>query len=230
MKTNFHSSLFTLHSSLNRREFLKLCSSGLALTLFKPDSLFACLSCLSKPKKYGMLIDVSKCNGCNECVNACIKENNLGIFQDKRIDNYWLRIGKMEGYNIPLLCNHCEDAPCVRVCPVKASFVRDDGIVLVDAHRCIGCRYCMIACPYKARAFVFKENKFTNKNLPRRMVGVAGMCTFCVHRVDKGLPPKCMEVCPNKVFTFGDLNNLNIKNAQVIRPDLRLKPKVYYKI
>ncbi|MEW6007052.1 MAG: sulfate reduction electron transfer complex DsrMKJOP subunit DsrO [bacterium] len=211
---------------MNRREFLKISGSLLISTAISGlDEVFACIP---KKKKYGMLIDASKCNGCNECVKACAKENNLGMFGKKTIDNYWIRIAKMEGKNIPLLCNHCSDAPCVRVCPVKASFIRDDGIVLVDAHRCIGCRYCMIACPYKARSFVFKENKITNPGVPRRMVGVAGMCNFCVHRVDKGLLPVCVEVCPNKVFTFGDLNNINLKDAKAIREDLRLKPKVYY--
>jgi len=211
---------------MKRRDFLKL-SGKLVITgaILPIDEL---LACILRKKRLGMLIDVNKCNGCNECVKACIKENNLGVFGEKTIDNYWIRIGRMGGKNIPLLCQHCEEAPCVRVCPVKASFIREDGIVLVDPHRCIGCRYCMIACPYKARSFVFKENRFTNKDLPKRMVGVVGMCTFCVHRIDKGQIPLCVEICPNKVFNFGELNSLFLKDAQVIRPDLRLKPKVYY--
>lgn len=211
---------------MKRRKFLKIGLGVLLSYLIAPiDKL---LAYIPSRKKYGMLIDVSKCNGCCECVKGCAIENNLGIFKNRKIDNYWIRIAKMEGKNIPLLCNHCEDPPCVRVCPVKASFIRDDGLVLIDPHRCIGCRYCMIACPYKARSFVFKENPITNKDLPRRMVGVVGMCTFCVHRIDKGLSPVCVEVCPNKVFTFGYLNNLCLKDSHVIREDLRLKPKVYY--
>lgn len=211
---------------MKRRDFLKIGLGVCASYAIAPmDKL---LACIPTKKKYGMLIDVNKCNGCNECVKGCVNENNLGIFGNKRIDNYWIRIAKMEGKNIPLMCNHCEDPPCVRVCPVKASFIRDGGIVLVDSHRCIGCRYCMIACPYKARSFVFKENSFINKNLPKRMVGVVSMCTFCVHRIDKGLLPVCVEVCPNKVFTFGNLNDLCIKDSHPIREDLRLKPKVYY--
>lgn len=211
---------------MKRRDFLKIGLGVFASYLFPIDSLFACIG---GKKRYGMLIDISKCDGCCNCVTSCVIENNLGIFGNRRIDNYWIRIAKVEGKNVPLLCNHCEDPPCVRVCPVGASFIRDDdGIVLIDPHRCIGCRYCMIACPYKARSFVFKDNPITNKELPKRMVGVVGMCTFCVHRIDKGLLPVCVDVCPKKVFTFGDIKSFSLKDTHVIREDLRLKPKVYY--
>lgn len=204
-------------------------------------------SALAK-NKWGMLINLTKCDaGCTACVDACRKENNVPLFGDKERDIHWIRKAAVKQkfpnakeQSVPLLCNHCENPACVQVCPTMASFVRKDGIVLVDKHRCIGCRYCMIACPYKARSFVFKEtHDWTNKDVPKRMHGVVEKCDLCVHRIDKGQKPACVEACANAnkgAMVFGDLNDpeseiskLIANNAvQQIRADLGLKPKVYY--
>ncbi|MEK7275007.1 MAG: sulfate reduction electron transfer complex DsrMKJOP subunit DsrO [Candidatus Desantisbacteria bacterium] len=194
--------------------------------------------------RYGMVIDLTKCDGCGECASACRTANNAATFPDEKINNHLLRIAHVKPkfpnsleQAIPLMCMHCDNAPCVHVCPVKASFVRKDGIVLIDKHRCIGCRYCMIACPYKARSFVFKHNEgFTNPNIPKTMHGVVEKCDFCVNRVDHGQMPVCVETCKMKAMSFG---NLNDKDSQVsrliasgrvhrVREDLHLGAKVYY--
>ncbi|NGZ29569.1 MAG: 4Fe-4S dicluster domain-containing protein [Magnetococcales bacterium] len=203
-----------------------------------------------KTKRYGMLIDVTKCAaGCTSCTTACRKENNVPLFGDPKRDIHWIRRVELHDkdkrkapLNVPMLCNHCENPPCVHVCPTEASFVRKDGIVLVDMHRCIGCRYCMIACPYKARSLVYHPTKFPeggNPNVPIRAKGVVEKCTFCVHRVDAGKQPACVEACQKEGkggMIFGDLNDPNSEIAktvrtvktQTIRPDLGLKPHVYY--
>ena len=139
-----------------------------------------------------------------------------------------------------MLCNHCENPPCAQVCPVQATYKREDGIVIVDPHLCIGCRYCMIACPYNARCFNFKDNeKWTNKEQPKRSHGVAEACNLCAHRLDVGQMPACVEACQNigaGALMVGDLNDRNSDIANIvstdavkrIREDLGTDPKVYY--
>jgi molybdopterin-containing oxidoreductase family iron-sulfur binding subunit len=236
---------------MDRRTFLKI-GGGLALgTVAYPLPLFvtslqAKNTVVCAKNKWGMVIDIGKCEeGCNkECMTACRKENNVPLFDDKRIDNYWIRVATLKQKfpnarprPIPLLCNHCENPFCVKVCLVKASFKRKDGIVLIDEHRCIGCRYCMIVCPYKARSFVFKHHEqHTNPDAPKRQHGVVEKCNFCVSRVDRGLKPACVTACPNKAMNFGNLNDTQSEVAKLIatgktwriRPDLGSNPKVYY--
>lgn len=236
---------------MDRRTFLKI-GGGLAIgAAMGPlpqlvTSLQATDTKASAKKKWGMVIDLNKCaQGCNkECMVICRQENNVPFFGDKKIDNYWIRVATLkqkfpnaQPRPIPLLCNHCEDPFCVKVCLVKASFKRKDGIVLIDEHRCIGCRYCMIVCPYKARSFVFKEEKgWTNPNSPKRVHGVVEKCDFCVSRIDAGLKPACLDACPNGAMVFGDLNDSQSEVAKLvatgktqrIRPDLGSNPKVYY--
>jgi len=237
---------------MDRRTFLKISGgliAGTALGGPLPllvSSLQAKGTKASSENKWGMVIDLNQCaKGCQkECMSACRRENNVSLFGDKKIDNYWIRVATLkqkfpnaQPHPIPLLCNHCEDPFCVKVCLVKASFKRKDGIVLIDEHRCIGCRYCMIVCPYKARSFVFKENEgWTNPNSPNRVHGVVEKCDFCVKRIDAGLKPACVEICPNKAMSFGNLNDKQSEVAKLvatgktqrIRPDLGSKPKVYY--
>lgn len=245
---------------MNRRTLLKL---GGAMALgFAIDSSFRLYNLKALPaagepatekNKWGLVIDLNKCTeGCRECVDACKAENNVPTFDDPKIDINWIRTVTLnqkfpnaEKRLVPMLCNHCENPPCVQVCPVKASFIRKDGIVLVDMHRCIGCRYCMIACPYRARSFNFKnpeeglKNRKRNPDVPLRKEGVVETCTFCVHRIDRGIEPACVEAC-NKLhkdaMTFGNLNDPNSKVSKLvatskvhqIRADLGTKPKVYY--
>jgi len=189
------------------------------------------------------------------CVLACDKENNVPEFEDKRIDPQWLRIAKFKAkysskeFFAPLLCNHCEHPPCEQVCLTKATFQRPDGIVEIDMHRCIGCRYCMIACPYGARSFNFKDPleglKEVNPKVPMRCEGVVEKCTFCVHRVDeavaKGVNPEpaCVEAC--RLFGKGALMFGNIKDPESevskvlqehayvqLRAELGTGPHVFY--
>lgn len=201
-------------------------------------------------KRYGMVIDLTRCRpGCTACMDACRQENNVAYHHDERWDVHWIRKisirpteegpGEAEK-SVILMCNHCDDPPCAQVCPVQATYKREDGIVLVDHHRCIGCRYCMIACPYNARFFNYKENEeWPNKEYPKRSHGVAESCNFCAHLVDQMQPPACVAACQAVgagALTFGDLNDpesavsrLVAENSvKRIREDWGTEPKVYY--
>lgn len=179
----------------------------------------------NKQKNYGMAIDLRKCVGCMSCSVSCKMENGVpfGVFRS------WVNMTEkgdfptVKRYYQPRLCNHCENAPCVEVCPVKASYKREDGLVLIDKKKCIGCGYCVASCPYNAR-YMSKAQK------------VADKCTFCDHRVDNGGEPTCVKNCMGKARIFGDLNDPNSmisqlvsRNAvQVIKPEKGTKPQVFY--
>ena len=199
--------------------------------------------------KWGMVIDLTKCQSdCTACIDACHEENNVGHSGDARWDIHWIRkvtIDKKEveertadsSKSVILLCNHCDEPPCAQVCPVQATYKREDGIVVVDHHRCIGCRYCMIACPYNARFFNFEDNEhWPNREHPKRSHGVAEACTLCAHRLDRGEEPKCVEVCPNGALAVGNLKDPTSNVSQLIagtptkriREGLGTEPKVYY--
>ena len=200
---------------------------------------------VSSENRWGMLIDTAKCaTGCTDCVDACNKEHGLVGNDRPASDTQYIRKvtlkDKSTGHEIslPLMCQHCETAPCVDVCPTGASFVREDGIALVDKHICIGCRYCMMACPYKARSFVHEAVKNQTLTSPRGK-GTVEACTMCVTRVDKGGIPACVEACTaenHNAMIFGDLNDSNsaisveLKNrgGKQIRPDLALNTGVRY--
>jgi molybdopterin-containing oxidoreductase family iron-sulfur binding subunit len=242
---------------MKRREFLTA-TGGLLLTgvssafavrrLIEPGEARSGTRGKSSGKKYGMVIDLTKCRkDCTACVEACRKENNVAYFGDKRWDNYWIRkatLHSKDGHTdekpVLLLCNHCDNPPCAQVCPVRATFKRDDGIVIVDHHRCIGCRYCMIACPYNARQFNFKETEdWLNKEFPKRSHGVAEACTLCAHLLEQGRQPACVEACNEVgagVLTVGDMNDPESDISRLIaenpvsriREDLGTEPKVHY--
>ncbi len=231
--------------NLQRRSFLKT-SLGAAAVAIAPGMLLFSPAHgksegASSKVRWGMLIDTTQCKpGCNDCVTACNKENGLSG-ETKPTDSQWIRkieikdIGSGREVSLPMMCQHCENPPCVDVCPTAASFKRDDGIVLVDKHRCIGCRYCMMACPYKARSFVHEPLSDQNPDVPRGK-GTVESCTLCVHRIDQGKGPACAEACPNKAILFGNLNDpqseIAIKVRSVasvqVRADLRLNPGVRY--
>jgi molybdopterin-containing oxidoreductase family iron-sulfur binding subunit len=195
----------------------------------------------SNKVRWGMLIDTTLCKpGCNDCVTACNKENGLSG-GTKATDSQWIRkieikdISSGREISLPMMCQHCEHPPCVDVCPTAASFKRADGIVLVDRHRCIGCRYCMMACPYKARSFVHEPLQDQNPDVPRGK-GTVESCNLCVHRIDKGQQTACSEACINKAILFGDLNDTNseiskrihsVASVQV-RADLQLNTGIRY--
>ena len=204
---------------------------------------------------WGMVINLERCIGCEYCQRACSAVNDVAP------DKHWnivvedeTDIGRTFFFSRP--CLHCQHAPCVEVCPVQATFVRDDGIVVMDYDRCIGCRYCEVACPYDARKFNWEERTDENEYTPtwgipeveRRPRGVVEKCTFCIHRIDAGLAnelmpgvdreatPACVNVCPVGARTFGDLRDEESEIAHVLEsnPTLRLReelgtePSVYY--
>ncbi len=196
--------------------------------------------------RWGLLIDSNKCDqGCNACVTACKAENGIPDFGRPATDAQWIRKVDVtdpqtgNSFSLPVMCQHCEHPPCADVCPTGASFKRADGIVLVDKHICIGCRYCMMACPYKARSFVHEPVANQKPHAPRGM-GTVESCTLCVHRVDRGAIPACVEACVGAqrgAMVFGDLNDPNSLISRrlreypstQIRADLRLNTGVRYR-
>jgi molybdopterin-containing oxidoreductase family iron-sulfur binding subunit len=194
--------------------------------------------------RWGMLIDTTQCeSGCNDCVSACGKENGWPEAKTST-DVQWIRkvelkqISTGKQLSLPMMCQHCANPPCVDVCPTQASFKRADGIVLVDKHRCIGCRYCMMACPYKARSFVHEPVEDHDSAMPRGQ-GTVESCTLCVHRVDRGIQPACVEACAkggHRAILFGDLNDQNSEislrirsvTSSQLRADLGLNPGISF--
>ncbi|MDC8760258.1 4Fe-4S dicluster domain-containing protein [Janthinobacterium sp. hw3] len=175
--------------------------------------------------RWAMVVDVRKCIGCQACTVSCIMENAVPENSFRTIvSTYEVREGNRCGtYTLPRLCNHCEKPPCVPVCPVGATFQRKDGVVVVDGDRCVGCAYCVQACPYDAR--------FINHD-----TGKADKCTFCAHRVDVGLLPACVETCVGGARIFGDLNDphsevrrlLDANEVKVLKPEMDTQPHVFY--
>ncbi len=197
---------------------------------------------VSSRVRWGLLIDVNLCSeGCNECVLACNRENGLDG-GTRPTDSQWIRKVELKDLrssrklSAPVMCQHCAKPPCVDVCPTGASFKRADGIVLVDRHTCIGCRYCMMACPYKARSFVHETLTTQKPDVPRGK-GCVESCTLCVHRIDRGEgTTACAQACPTKAILFGDLNDPNSEISRRIaevrttqlRADLGLNTGVRY--
>jgi len=193
---------------------------------------------------WGLLIDTTKCaTGCDDCVSACNTENGLDP-RPSPTSAQWIRkveikeIKTGRAQSLPVMCQHCAEPPCVDVCPTGASFKRADGIVLVDRHTCIGCRYCVMACPYKARSFVHEPLTGQKPDVPRGKGCVEG-CTLCVHRVDKGGSPACVAACAkagHHAMLFGDLNDpasaISIRVRELatspLRADLKLGTGVRY--
>jgi len=204
---------------------------------------------VSSEQRWGILIDTRKCMDCTVCVDACSRENGLNRGDEWRSSPeqkaQWIRKVELRDratghrQSLPMLCQHCENPPCVDVCPTGASFRRADGIVLVDKHTCIGCRYCMMACPYKARSFIHEDLTHQLPYAPRGK-GTVESYTLCVHRVDADRIPACVEACNaygGKSMWFGDLNDprstlsrqLKAYSSSQIRADLKLNTGVRYR-
>jgi len=237
-------------STTDRRDFLKAGTLVAGMTL-GPGVLFYGVAHSRAPEeaassdvRWGMLIDSAKCgDGCSDCVTACNTENGLEGKTGPQDTQYIRKLNIKDlrtGYvkELPMLCQHCENPPCVDVCPTGASMKRADGIVLVDRHSCIGCRYCMMACPYKARSFVHEPITNQNPEVPRGK-GCVESCTFCVQRVDRDEEPACVEACNtngHKAMLFGDLMNpeseiskaLATQASTEVRADLGLNTGVRY--
>jgi molybdopterin-containing oxidoreductase family iron-sulfur binding subunit len=195
-------------------------------------------------RRWGLLIDTTRCADCDACVTACHEENGVTGHGRPLTDAQWIRKvtlrDKRTGYahTLPVMCQHCANPPCVDVCPTGASFKRADGIVLVDKHACIGCRYCVVACPYGARSFIHETVSGQSPDVPRGK-GTVESCTLCVHRIDRGGTPACVEACQRDgggAMVFGDLNDeaaeifrrLRSEPSSQIRPDLALNTGVRY--
>ena len=178
-----------------------------------------------KGKRYGMVIDLRKCIGCHSRSVACKSEFGvpMGVWRSwvKQVEKG--KYPDVTKHSLPKLCNHCDNPPCVMVCPIKATYKHKDGYILQRYDICIGCKYCMVACPYGSR-FVHP------------IIRVIDKCTFCNHRVRSGLVPACVNVCPARARIFGDLNDpeseisriISKESVQVLKPQLNTIPMVFY--
>lgn len=174
-----------------------------------------------KPLRFTMVIDLAKCDGCRKCVEACQKTHFLPKEQE------WIKVNKTDdGFGgeqfLPRPCMMCADPPCRNVCPTAATFVNEEGLVLIDHRKCIGCRYCLAACPYGARTFHWKEPEHTPEELAQtyspenpfpHVRGTAAKCMFCVHRRAEGKLPACVEACPMGAIYFGDAAENAVTNS-----------------
>jgi len=213
---------------------------------------------------FGYGLDISRCIGCRRCVYACVKENNLS--RDPQV--HWIQVLEMEKeqgvdflhsnlyydheqvpyeghFYLPVSCQQCKNPPCVKVCPVKATWQEPDGITVVDYNWCIGCRCCMAACPYGARHFNWGQPRVPAEeinpethylgNRPRYK-SVVEKCTFCIQRVRQGLYPSCVEVCPVGARKFGNLLDpdseiryiLKNKRVLILKEEINTQPKFFY--
>lgn len=210
----------------------------------------------SEEHEWHMGIDLSKCIGCQYCVWACQAVNDVPREEMRWNVGYAERTENGIDFFMTRPCLHCKEAPCVKVCPVGATWVREDGIVVMDYDRCIGCRYCQVACPYDVRRFSWEvvqdENPYHptwgNPEVERRPRGVIEKCTFCVHRIDRGLAhgltpgvdraatPACVAICPVNARVFGDIKDpespiskfLAENETFRLREDFGTEPKVHY--
>jgi Fe-S-cluster-containing dehydrogenase component len=249
---------------LNRREFIKLTIAGMGtvagIQFLQHLPALAPQASAAEPvgdstHRWAMVIDQNKCTGCGYCSHACRAHNDVApeISWNRVIDTG--KVGTQEVY-LPRPCMQCQHAPCVEVCPVGASYYRADGIVMMDYDKCIGCRYCEVACPYGARAFNWETFTGPNPDVPewgepevaRRPRGVAEKCCFCFNRIDRGLAnglqpgvdadatPACVVACPVGARVFGDLNDPESEVSRLLasQPAIRLReelgtgPRVYY--
>ncbi len=254
---------------IDRRKFIKL--SGLTAVGLATGSVRNVIARESKvapdsyqrplvAKRWAMVIDLKKCRqdqGCTDCVTACHQAHNVPDFGNPKDEVKWIWKEQFDhafheqefshvkedlvGSHVLLLCNHCDNPPCTRVCPTQATWKREaDGIVMMDWHRCIGCRYCVAACPYGSRSFNWRDPRPFIKNIqadyPTRMRGVVEKCTFCEERLARGQLPVCVEACREKALVFGDLENPESEVRRLLaerfairrKPSLGTQPEVYY--
>ncbi|MCK5291317.1 MAG: 4Fe-4S dicluster domain-containing protein [Thermoplasmata archaeon] len=245
-----------------RRRFIKfvgLGAAGVGIGLLGFSNLSKLLTSAAalgpndlKMRKWGMVIDLGKCTGCGACTEACQAAHFIPFNQE------WIKIYELHdnplapSYHFPRPCMHCEDPPCRNVCPVGATFRRDDGVVLIDHRICIGCRYCMVACPYSARYFNWGDPPHTPEELAHdyspeepwpHQRGVVEKCDFCVTHGEKGMLPACVIGCPSGAVYYGDLAEDAVSNGKEIlrvsevmrvrqgyrfKEELGTHPRVYY--
>lgn len=254
---------------LTRRDVLKIAGATAATAVVTRAFMVGPLSAeaiqglnreteVSEAYKWGMGINLDKCIGCLYCLWACQATNNVPDDEMRWNVGFPERTENGTDFFMTRPCLHCAEAPCVKVCPVGATWIREDGIVAMDYDRCIGCRYCEVACPYDVRRFNWKapeeqaENPYVPEwgvpEVPRRPRGVVEKCTFCVQRIDRGIAeglmpgvdrqatPACVNVCPVNARVFGNLNDPESPISQFLaehdtfrlREDFGTEPKVYY--
>ncbi len=256
---------------LNRKEFLKFSALGAAASIGSGAAVSliaqgagegASTESTGVKKRYAMVVDISKCKkdeGCTDCIDSCHSFHNVPTVGNPKEEIKWLWKEKYEKLfpeqitpytseellesDFMTLCNHCDSPPCVRVCPTQATFKNEsNGIVMMDFHRCIGCRFCMAGCPYGSRSFNFRdprkylEQDKINKDFPTRTKGVVEKCNFCAERVVRGLQPKCVEACKAGALVFGDMNDPESEVRKLVRknhtmrrkPDAGTEPHVFY--
>lgn len=253
---------------IDRRTFLKM--AGLAgvgmglsgLELIEPGTIAASLGSSSASERLAIIIDMTKFRTMQDyrrVIDACHSIHNVPDIGNKKDEVKWIWTDTYE-HTFPeqtneylpegflekpflLLCNHCDQPPCVRVCPTKATFKREDGVVVQDPHRCIGCRFCMAGCPYGSRSFNWVDpRKYLpvekrNSEYPTRTIGVVEKCTLCVERLAKGLEPACVEASQGAII-FGNLADPNSAVRNILmrsytlrrKPALGTRPSVFYKI
>jgi molybdopterin-containing oxidoreductase family iron-sulfur binding subunit len=213
--------------------------------------------------EFAYALDLGRCIGCRRCVYACMKENNLsrdpeiqyirvlemgkGSMNIESANHYYNpeTVPKKGKFYMPVQCHQCQNPPCVKACPIKATWKEPDGIVVVDYNWCIGCRYCLAACPYWARRFNFAKPKISKEEINTEMAylgnrirprGVAEKCTFCLHRTRQGMLPACAEVCPTGSRIFANILEpgnpvsyiLENKRVYVLKEELKTIPRFYY--
>jgi Fe-S-cluster-containing dehydrogenase component len=196
-------------------------------------------------KKYGMVIDLRLCIGCNACTVSCKAAHGTqpGVFWAKVLEQEIGTYPKVKRLFLPVLCNHCDDAPCENACPTGATYTNENGLVLVDYDRCMGCGACVLACPYDARTFI-EEEKFYFPDTPipygvdelRGLKGVVQKCTYCADRLENGDIPACVEACPTSCRVFGDLNDSDSEISRTLKDetcfrlleDRKTEPSTYY--
>jgi len=248
---------------ITRKHFLQM--SGLSLIAVVAKKLVggsantSASESATKKTRWGIAIDLQRCRqkeGCNRCIRACHLAHNVPEFSDRGHEIKWIWKQPFEDVfpfaqttytrevfataPVLLMCNHCDDPPCQDVCPVGATWRRDDGVVMMDWHRCIGCRYCMAACPYGSRSFNWQDPRpaisAVNPDFPTRTKGVVEKCNFCEERLAKRLSPLCVEACEEKALVFGDLEQPDSEIRRTLRsrfalqrkPELGTRPSIYY--
>ena len=251
----------------SRRGFLKL--AGISLLGFGAKPVIKAIAGKDQPKfspnpkafegkRWAMVVNLKKMSkdAFRNSIDACHRVHNVPNFGNPKDEVKWIWNEPFEnafpgqGHRfieealkerpIAVLCNHCDNPPCVRVCPTKATFKREDGIVMMDYHRCIGCRFCMAACPYGARSLNWRDPrpfiKEIDPNYPTRTRGVVEKCNFCAERLAIGLIPACVEACKEKEMVFADLEDPDSEARELLRlhhtirrkPQLGTMPQVYY--